>query len=1099
MFHRKSVFGSRKLVPVGSCHRGGRRGSTRGKPSRCASRLLRFESLEDRCLLSSWPGLLIHDSSGDIFTVAFRDGWNLNRVGNTPVRLFDMAFSPTGQLYAVGGPAGSPSQLYTLTVNYTSYAPVDLQLVGTVRLGGSGVFVNALEFGPDGHLYAAGYDASGVNTVFRIDPSTAAATALLVLGGHRSAGDLEFDEFGNLFITTEGARLLRVDLNTRTYQDVGYIVYSDFFGLSYGPGPVLHAFRSNGDVYQIDTQNASLRYVTRLSHSLLDSVYGAAMIFPGPLNLGPVDYAHRPSEPIVLEEMWYRVQTVRDAIFTVESYGGSSGTKITLYQRQSDGTLRELADVFRRLDYAVPGPQTFYVQIHRTGPNLNVRLANLYKPAGNGALVYGTNGPDSFTFQPGSTYVMTINGLSYSSTFDSRQLVQVSFDGGEGTDTVHFAGSTQWETVTIDLEAGTGQLGAGTRYLCEVTGAEVFSYTGGGGLDSVTLQATAGDDQITLGPREATVTSPGGKGASITAAATIRLDARAGSDRVVYTGATSTDRVTIEPGQATFLAEAAASDIVVFNAEHFQVDLGLGTDFIVLYGGQGPDGFEVRWDSLTGGGSAYQVSATGFEDVTVYGNPGHADFIKVYSKGGVLETFEVRPGEVTVEAGGLARRAYGFDRIEVFGNSYENDAASIYGHASVPGTLTATSTYATLSGSGYYLRAASVRQVTVYGSARDNGRFYDGPGDDRFEAQDLAAKFIYNQNPDHFVQAIGFALLTAYATPSTGGTDVAFWQGVPGQKETFYARPTEATFFGSGYRFWAVNFEIVQATGQAADGDIAYLLDSDGVDVFYYYPTPANEGEYTSLTGTTSSGWNYVNRAIGFAQTYAYSTAGGTDTAYMYDSSAGGDTFTATPSYAVMSGSGHYARAWGFERVFATARENTFVNTARLYTSNGADLFEARPTWARIQFNANPLHAVTVVGFRYTTAFRQGGAPVAYFYSVPAVDDTLTVWMETRTVVREAPGVYHRTVGFGQVYAFGNWGEADRAIVYDSPGNDHLSANGASAPRKAWVQSVDLVLELQDFSLVRAVSSAGGTDTRAVYNRALLDYVLEDLGPWIDV
>ncbi|MCS7239466.1 MAG: hypothetical protein NZ899_14535, partial [Thermoguttaceae bacterium] len=437
--------------------------------------------------------------------------------------------------------------------------------------------------------------------------------------------------------------------------------------------------------------------------------------------------------------------------------------------------------------------------------------------------------------------------------------------------------------------------------------------------------------------------------------------------------------------------------------------------------------------------------------------------------------------------------------IEVFGNSYENDAAKLYGHSSIPGTLTATSTYAVLSGSGYYLRAGSVRQVEVYGSARDSARIYDGPGNDRFEAQDHVMRIVYGENPNHFVRAIGFSLLNAYATPSTGGRDVAIWQGEPGQRETFYARPTEATFFGPGYRFWAVNFEVVEATAQSADGDIAYLLDSNGTDTFYYYPTPPNSVDVTRLVGTTRSGWAFENRAVGFAQTYAYSTAGGTDTAYMYDSAAAADTFTATPSYAVMSGPGHYARAWGFERVFAYAGADGFNNTARLYTSSNGDVFEAWPTSARLQFGGNPLHVVTVIAFRYTSAFSQGGTHTAYFYGFPGVNDTLTAWLGTRTVVREVPSVYYRSVGFRQVYGYGDWAEADQAIVNDSPGDDQLRADGATAPNKAWVQSVDLVLELQDFSLVRAVSSAGGTDTRAVYNRPLLQYVLEDIGPWIDV
>ncbi len=1066
---------------------------------RVRSRHLRLENLEDRSLLStSWPGLLIHDSSGDIFTVAFRDGWNLNRVGHTPVQLFDTAFSPSGQLFGIGGPIGSASQLYTLGVNFSSYAPVDLQLVGTVRAGGSALYLNSLEFGPDGLLYAAGYDPSGVNAIFRVDPSTASAVALVILGGHRPAGDLEFDEFGNAYVTTEGSRLIRVDLTTRSYHEVGWIVFSDFYGLAYGPGPILHGFRSNGEVYRINPETAAISFVTRLSHPNLSSVFGAAMIYPGPLDLGAVEFMHRPNEPIVLQEMWYRVQTVRDALFTVETYGGSSGTKVTLYQRQPDGSLTQLADVFRRLDYSVSGPTTFYVQIHRTGTVLNTRIANVYKPVGNGAVIYGTAGDDSFVFQPGSTYVMTINGLSYSSSFDSRRLVEVLFDGGAGTDQVTLAGSTQWETVTIDLEEGTAALQAGNRYAAQVVNAEKFTFTGGGGLDAVSVRATSGADQIELAPRVATITSPGGKGAEISAAASIVIDALGGVDSVRFAGSAGDDEVTIRPQEAVLRSPASASDIKVLNAENFDISGGLGSDRITIFGGEGPDEVEVRWDNIRWSGVAYLILASGFEDVTLYGNPGHQDFVKLYSKGGVIDVFQLEPRQASVEGGGRQWQAFGFDRTEVYGNSYENDRAILRTGPPNPVTLTATSTYATVSGSGYSLRAASVRQVEVYGSASDRARYYDGPGDDVFEAQDHVTKMTYGRNPDHYVQSFGFGLVTAYAPPATGGSDVALWQGVPGQFDTFYAKPREATLFGTGYRFWAVDFELVQATGQASDRDIAYLIDSDGNDVFYYRPASSHPEESTALVGTTRNGWNFANRAIGFAQTYVYSTTGGMDSAYMFDSPAGQDTFTATRHYAVMSGPNHYARAWGFERVFAYASSDGFANTARLYTSGSGDFLEIRASSARLEFGQNPLLTVVVTGFRYTTAFSQGGEDIAYFYGFTGVNDTFTAWLSTRTAVREIPSVYYRTVGFRRVVAFGDWGESDRAIVYDSPGNDHLSANGLTAPHKAFIQSLDLVLELQDFGLVRAVSSLGGTDTRSVLHRANLSYVLEDIGPWVD-
>jgi hypothetical protein len=1010
--------------------------------------------------------------------------------------MFDMAFSPTGQLYAVGGPTGSSSQLYRLTVNYTSFGPVDVELIGAIRVGGQGVYVNSLDFARDGTLYATGYDGGGANALFRIDPVTASATVVTQLGSYRSAGDLEFDEFGYLYFTTENARLVRVDLTSGNYQDLGYIVFSDFFGLSYGPGPVLHGFRSNGDVYRIDTQTGLLTYVTRLSHSYLNSVYGAAMIYPGPLNLGPVEFVHRPGEPIVLQEMWYRIQTVRDAIFTVETYGGSANTKVTLYQRQADGTLNEIADAYRRVDQSVSGPTTFYVQISRAGTVLNVRMANLYKPLGNGALIYGTSSDDTFAFQAGTTYAMTINGLTYSSAFDSRRLVEISFQGGLGSDQVTFGGGTQWETATINLPAGTGELRS-SKYVVQASEAEHFTYTGGGGLDTADIVGTASDEQVTVSYRAVSIRAPAAS-ASVSAAWRITVDAGGGSDSVSFSGTTDDELVNLSPSEALFSNRGETYQTRVLNAESFELQDPLGTDQLTVYGSAAADGFELRSDLFRGGSTGYSISATGFENIVLYGTPGHQDYVKMYSKGGVLDSFQLRPGEATVAGGGRSWQVFGFDRIEAFGNSYENDQAFLYGHPSRPGVLTATSTYATLSGSDFYLRAASVRKVEVNGSPADTARFYDGPGNDLFEGQDHVTRMVYGENPDHFVQVIGFGLVTGYASTANGGRDIARWNALPGQVDTFYAKPREATLFGLGYRFWAVDFERVEASAQAADGDVAYLLDSEGSDLFNYYPTPANPDQYTALAGQVA-GRNFENRAIGFAKIYAYSTAGGHDIANLYDSSLGQDTLTVTPTYAALSGSGFYGRAWGFERVFAYASADGFANSARLYTSASGDVFEGRDSYARLLFGGNPLHGVTVTGYRYVTAYSQGGTHTAYFYGIPNVTDTLSAWFDTRTVARYGAAVYNRTVGFSRVIAYGDLGENDRAIIYDSPGNDHIAANGLVNPQKLTASGTDMVLELEGFGFIRAEASRGGTDTRAIYNRALLDFVLEDVGSWIDI
>ena len=80
------------------------------------SRRLRIETLEQRALLNAdWPGFLITDDSGDLFSVDVRDTLTVTHLGTMSTVMFDVAFEPsTGRLFGVDGPAAGPSDLYEI-------------------------------------------------------------------------------------------------------------------------------------------------------------------------------------------------------------------------------------------------------------------------------------------------------------------------------------------------------------------------------------------------------------------------------------------------------------------------------------------------------------------------------------------------------------------------------------------------------------------------------------------------------------------------------------------------------------------------------------------------------------------------------------------------------------------------------------------------------------------------------------------------------------------------------------------------------------------------------------------------------------------------
>jgi len=1070
-------------------------------PSAQRKRRLLAEPLEPRRLLNGdWSGTLIHDSTGDIFAIDLNEPISVEYLGTTTAVMFDMAFSPTGQLYGVGGPLSGPSELYEIQIDFSGPTPsVETHFVGTITMGGLGIYVNSLEFSPDGTLFAAGYDAFGQNALFEISLDTAGAVREIHLDFYQSSGDMEFDEFGNLYLTTLTGDLLRLDVRNDTYQWVGSTFFTDFFGLTYGAAPVLYGFRQNREVYRIDPNTGAISPTPAavLVHPQLDWVWGAATVFPAPTNLGQVDFAELTDQQTILGQRWYRLETVREALFSVD-LPGAHNVDIQLYRRLGDGTLEQLEAEEVRLDYAASANTEYYVQIENAPEQLDVLLANLFQLAGNGAVVYGTEGNDVFELTAGPPYVATINGVSYQYNFSPDSPVNISFDGGVGRDEAHITGTPLADTAELSLLTHSGTVES-SAYQLSVSGTPIMSFDGGGGLDTVSLTGSSGDDTVTIRPQEAHLAA-GVASLDATAARTLHIDTAGGDDSTTFTGTAIDETVILQPLEGQF--QSGSFTATVTGSEHLLADAGAGNDTITLLGGPGADLLESWPDHLTYTGPSLDLAGIGFETVTATGNAAEGDAARLYGKGGALETFTAERGLATLSGGGLWRQVTGFRNVDAYGNSYEADVATLVGDPSVPENFYATSYYGMLSAPGYYNRAAGFRQVTAKGSPDDSAKFYDSADNDTLQGSPTTARMIYGNQADYFRQADDFGSVFAYATTAGSGFDVAELSDLPGQRDVFIARTTGTTFFGPGYRYWLSDFEQIGATASdPLDGDVAYICDTDGNDTFTFISDPSSPSEHTQLSGVASNGQPFTFRADGFARTVAYAFSGGLDTAYFYDSSTSLDRFWGTDSYSVMVAAGRYGRAVQFEQVYAYADPGDgFGDDARLFDSAGNDTYEGRSTSGKISYNGSVNHFVKVTGFRYVTAYATaGGNDQAMLYGMVGTFDKLWASLDTRYALRYNNLYYHRADQFETVVAFGDPGEADAAYVFDSTGDDLLTANGLTNPWKATVASVDQVIETWDFRYVRADSSAGGTDSRDVQHRDLLDFVLYDTGAWTDL
>ncbi|MHC4406704.1 MAG: NHL repeat-containing protein, partial [Planctomycetota bacterium] len=680
--------------------------------------------------IAGWAGSVIHDASGDLFTVDLDDGMELSYVGAADAVMLDMAFSPAGELYGVAGDylgGSGPSGLYSFVVDFESPSPtIETNFLGHISLGEDrGITVNSLQFRDDGELYAAGFDDYGYYALFRIDPGTAGAERKLDLEGHESAGDLAFDYAGNAYLTTTWGDLLRIDPGMDSFDVVGPTDYWDFYGLLSGPSPLIYGFREVREVYRVDPDTAQTTLVAQLAHPQLDFIYGAATVFRPPTDLGEVDFRELIGQQPILGQLWYRVVATSDAVLTVDLANAdpSADIDVTLYRFDRNGDLDQLQTDRLRLDYedTVPG-QEYFVKIEGAESALDVRVANLVRPAGNGAIVYGTEGNDTFEFAPGPPYTIRINGVNYPYNFGSGDVVTVTFHGDVGHDVARITGSTRADVVNLSLATFSGTAASPGYYQVTVTGTPEMSFAGAGGNDVATLIGSAAADTITLRPGSARV---GGVNSAldVTEVNTIDVDAGAESDTAAFHGTGADETVDLQYRQADFGGEGFS--IRLSDAESVTAHAGGGYDTATLSDSPDPDRFEAypTWATMTGPGLF--LAASGFDEVRAHSSPGEYDVAELFDDPNGEDTLETTPTYGELSGSGFFNRVEAFRYTHAYSSVGNQDVAKMYG-SHENDTLVARPEETTLSGAPFYSRAVGFRYVhAVSSGGADVAKLYD--------------------------------------------------------------------------------------------------------------------------------------------------------------------------------------------------------------------------------------------------------------------------------------------------------------------------------------------------------------------------------------
>ena len=159
--------------------------------------------------------LHINDASGQLGTVDTDTG-TVTVIGSTGVILTDIAFAPNGDLYGV---------------SFNGVYRIDPDTAATTFVGNHGIAgANALVFGADGTLYAAGSDTSDL---FTIDIATGLGASVGTTG-FTSGGDLAFVG-DDLYLASSSGDLVRINLASVVGTVIGGFGVPNVFGIS-SPG-----------------------------------------------------------------------------------------------------------------------------------------------------------------------------------------------------------------------------------------------------------------------------------------------------------------------------------------------------------------------------------------------------------------------------------------------------------------------------------------------------------------------------------------------------------------------------------------------------------------------------------------------------------------------------------------------------------------------------------------------------------------------------------------------------------------------------------------------------------------------------------------------
>ena len=401
----------------------------------------------------------------------------------------------------------------------------------------------------------------------------------------------------------------------------------------------------------------------------------------------------------------------------------------------------------------------------------------------------------------------------------------------------------------------------GTLYQYAPATIATIAVDGGRGYDKVTLDGSAGNETITMGPLSATMSSPG---------------------------------VDLTVQNASEITANAAGEVAASSGDVVSFFDSSGDEVFTASPGEG---------QMTGRNSINK--ATGAEAIHGYAREGGTDTASLYDSAGD-DTFVGKSTYGKLQGTGFLSRAKFFDAVHGYAKAGGTDTARFEGTAGAD-EFVGRPTWSKMTGEGYFNRAKFFDTViaTATNERSDTARLYDSAGDDNFTASPNTGTLTgtgYSLAVSRFYSIV--------ATASSGGYDIA--QLIDSTADDFaIGKPTETTLFNTTFSNTAKLFDVVHTYARNGGNDVAYLYDSAGHDRYSLIDDTAK------MLGPEQAGVpEFYIRAKLFDAVYAIASAGGYDQAYY------GDIATATGASGVMTTG---ATSAAFEAVFVMDDNGGFV------------------------------------------------------------------------------------------------------------------------------------------------------------------------------